>query len=185
MPYSPSPPLCRWHGDRRAAIATVRQAHAATGRGRPLAHAYVLRVVSEYQGFVRDLHDFTGDRLVALSGADPRTARALRAAVSLGRAIDRGNATWRSIGDDFERLGIATGPAHGDAADRRRYAELIALRNALAHANDRQLARLRAAGARDTVTWARSRLPALNRQARALDRLAWSCLAEYDLGEPW
>lgn len=70
--YSMSFPLGRWFGARREAISTLARAHAYLGEvdgpgrpreiGRPVAHAYVLRVVAEFQGFARDLHDLTAER---------------------------------------------------------------------------------------------------------------------------
>jgi hypothetical protein len=67
VPYSRSFPLSRWLGGRREAIEALAQAHAHLGEvdgpgrpleiGRPVAHAYVLRVVAEFQAFARDLHD--------------------------------------------------------------------------------------------------------------------------------
>jgi len=206
MAYSPSIPHWRWAGPRREAILTLAQAHAATGEvdgpgrpreiGRPVGHAYILRVVAEFQAFVRDLHDLAAERVVDLANPDARYRPLLVGAVTEGRFIDRGNADVRSLEQDFRRLGInglrariaerntRWVPATG-RGDQAHYQDLIELRNALAHGNQGQLDRLRARGVADTVTWARSRLPGLDRTARALDRLVWDHIDEIFKSEPW
>jgi hypothetical protein len=99
--------------------------------------------------------------------------------------------------EDFQRLGIGglssrisarnanwqKTPSHrGDGAF---YGDLIELRNALAHGNQRQLERLRRRRVMDTITWARSRLPGLNRIAKALDRVVWDHVRDNFDVEPW
>jgi hypothetical protein len=198
--YSPSPPLRTWLGPRRAAIDVLGEAHAGYRRGGtcpPLAHAYVLRIVAEFQGFARDLHDTAVHRLVVLAGPLPEHTTLLVSAASEGRILDRGNPGIRSLGDDFRRLGLPDlerrvgaanprwGGAGGRRGDRAHYADLLRLRNALAHGNDIQIDALRERGVRDTVTWARSCLPALNRLARALDRITWGHLVDVYGERPW
>ncbi len=207
MPYSKSFPLQRWLGPRRESMEALAQAHAQFGKvggpgrpleiGRPVAHAYVLRVVAEFQGFVRDLHDLGAERLVALSNADLAWQAMLIAATIDGRMIDRGNAGLRSIEEDFRRMGvrrisraIASHNTRWNTAGTRRgdqayYQELIELRNALAHGNQRQVDALRARGVFDRVTWARDRLPGLDRTARALDRVVWDHLHSTFGRSPW
>jgi hypothetical protein len=78
--YSTSLPLMRWTGQRREAIVTLAEAHAAMGVvdgpgrprevGRPVGHAYVLRVVAEFQAYTRDLHDLAAERIVDLANPD-------------------------------------------------------------------------------------------------------------------
>lgn len=164
--------------------------------GRPVAHAYVLRVVAEFQGFVRDLHDLAAERMVDLAGPAVPFRPLLIAAATEGRFIDRGNADVRSIEHDFRRLGISglngrlqtrtsRWAPPNDRGDRTVYQDLIELRNALAHGNQGQLDRLRSRGVADTVTWARRTLPALNRTARALDRTVWDHLRETFASDPW
>lgn len=207
MPYSKSFPLQLWLGPRRDSIQALAQAHAQLGNasgpgrsleiGRPLAHACILRVVAEFQAFVRDLHDLGAARLVALSNADPAWQVMLIAAATEGRMIDGGNAGLRSIEEDFRRIGVrrirqgiashstrwnTTGDRRGDQAF---YQELIELRNALAHGNQRQVDALRTRGIFDRVTWARARLPGLDRTARALDRVVWDHLHSTFGRSPW
>lgn len=116
MAYRPSEPLKRWRGSRANTIAVLASGHAqvgkVTGPGRPLdvskplAHAYVIAVLGEFQGFVRDLHDLAVERLVAGSGATASFVPLLIDGVTAGRGIDRGNATHATIRSDFARLGL-------------------------------------------------------------------------------
>lgn len=163
--------------------------------GRPVAHAYVLRVVAEFQAFVRDLHDLAAERMVEIAQPTAQFRPLLNAAATEGRFIDRGNADIRSIEQDFRRLGLTGLKARLQAlnarwapptgGDRARYQNLIELRNALAHGNQSQLDSLRARGVADTVTWARDSLPALNRTARALDKAVWNHLRQTFGSDPW
>lgn len=207
MGYHESFPLERWHGARREAIDTLAAAHVAMGEvegpgrpleiGRPIAHAYVLRVVAEFQAFSRDLHDLAAEKTVELSGAMPEHRPLLTTATTEGRYIDRGNADLRSLASDFKRIGISGvsrkigaldghwEPAPGRRGDRGYYGDLIELRNCLAHGNQSQLDRLRERGVPDTVTWARKRLPGLDRTASALDRVVWQHLTTSFATDPW
>lgn len=164
--------------------------------GRPVGHAYVLRVVAEFQAFVRDLHDLGAERLVDLAQPQAQFRPLLIAAATEGRLIDRGNADIRSIEQDFRRLGLgglkgrigalnARWDPQVGRGDQAYYQDLIELRNALAHGNQGQLDRLRRRGVADTVTWARNRLGGLGRTARALDRAVWDHLTGTFGTEPW
>ena len=206
MPYAPSVPLLTWLGRRRDAIKAVAAAHAAIGEvagpgrpleaGRPVGNMYVIRVVAEFQGFVRDVYDLAAERTVALAAPDPRYVPLLIEAMTSGRRIDQANADLRGMTQDFRRLGI-TGLAAGIGArnswwsrqtgrsDQAYYQDLIELRNALAHGNQGQVDRLRARGVADTVGWARARLPGLDRTARAVDRVVWDHLVTTFGVEPW
>lgn len=104
-----------------------------------------------------------------------------------GRFIDRGNADIRSLEQDLRRLGLgglkrrigqrnARREWQGGRGDRAYFQDLVELRNALAHGNQTQLDRLRARNAADTVSWARARLPGLDRTAKGLDRIVWDHL---------
>ncbi|MDQ1712403.1 MAG: hypothetical protein QOE45_1853 [Frankiaceae bacterium] len=201
MPYRTSPPLAWWLGARREAIDALRAVHAAVGPsggvGRPLAQAYVIRVVAEFQAFARDLHDLGAELLVTLADLPPRPRYLLTNAATANRLLDRGNADLRCLVHDFGRIGIdalgrqlvSANPRWAGGRDRRGdralYGDLLELRNCLAHGNERQLERLRARGVEDTIVWARARLPALNRLARTLDRILWETLVEIYRKEPW
>lgn len=185
---------------------TLAEAHATMGEvdgpgrprelGRPVGHAYIMRVVAEFQAYARDLHDLAAERIVGLANPDAPYRPLLVAAATEGRLIDRGNADVRSLEYDFRRLGIRGlkarliarnsrwDPASG-RGDQAYYQDLIELRNALAHGNQGQLDRLRARGVADTVTWARARLPGLDRTARALDRVVWDHVVATFGTEPW
>jgi hypothetical protein len=207
--YSPSFPLGRWRTERRAAIDTLAEARAHIGEldgpgrplevGRPLAHAYVVRVVAEFQAFTRDLHDLAAAQIVTGSGAAAAFQPVLIAAATEGRGIDRGNAGMRTLPSDFRRFGLRglngeigkrnaywienqQPPRHGDKAY---YEERIRLRNAVAHGNQTELDELRGDGVLDTVTWARLRLPGLGRMASAMDRTVWDHLTHATGNEPW
>ncbi len=103
--------------------------------------------------------------MVALSNADEASQAMLITAATEGRMIDRGNADLRGMRQDFRRIGvrhvsqgIAGRNTHWDTQESRRggqayYQDLIELRNALAHGNQRQLDQLRARGVSDRVTW--------------------------------
>jgi hypothetical protein len=154
MAYARSIPLNKWLQARREAINTLAAAHAAMGEvdgpgrpleiGRPVGHAYVLRVVAEFQAFVRDLHDLAAERLIDLAEPLAQFRPLLIAAATEGRFIDRGNADVRSIENDFRRLGVRGlkvkiaarnarwTPANG-RGDQAYYQDLVELRNALAH----------------------------------------------------
>jgi hypothetical protein len=191
--------------ERRRNIDTLAAAHAAVGEvdgpgrplqiGRPLGHAYILQIVAEFQGFARDLHDLAVERMVDLSGVLAPYIPLMTEAASLGRQIDSGNAGLRSLQVDFRRVGLhglqgqlaAANPKWSapGGSDKQAYEDLILLRNALAHGNQAQLDELRSRSLADTVTWARQRLPALNRIARKFDRVVWEHLLQSFGQEPW
>jgi hypothetical protein len=207
VPYLRSFPLGRWLGLRREAIDALAQAHAHLGEvggpgrpleiGRPVAHAYVLRVVAEFQAFARDLHDLAAETLVRMTGAAASSQAMLIAAATGGRMIDRGNADLRSLEQDFRRIGVGGissriashsgrwSSAQGWRGEQACYRDLIELRNALAHGNQQQVDRLRSRGVLDTVSWARGRLPGLDRTARALDHVVWDRLHGVFGRNPW
>lgn len=209
MGYTRSFPLTRWLTDRRASIDTLAQAHAQIGElgsrgrplevGRPVAHAYIIRVVAEVQAFARDLHDLGAELLVTSAAPLPGFNALLVSAATEGRQMDRGNADLRTLQSDFRRLGIQGLSGKLDAinpywassdnpprrGDRAFYGDLIQLRNALAHGNQADLDRLRREGVLDTVTWGRARLAGLNRTAKALDRVLWDHLRATFGADPW
>lgn len=204
MPHHDSFPLQRWLGERCAAIDLLATAHqnigdaAGPGRppelGRPLAHAYILRLVAEFQGFARDLHGLAADRLVALTGVAPAHRAELVTAITLDRRLDRGNADLQALRQDFKRIGISelgnqlsTRNQRYWQHDKESLDALIRLRNALAHGNQFDLDQIRArpGNVRDTRSWAQDRLPALNRIAGALDRVVWDHLRQQFAEDPW
>lgn len=202
--YSRSAALEDWFGHRRDELRAVEQAHqqvaqASPGAGRPLgrggdqiAHAFIVRMNAEFQGFVRELHDLAIDALLRASQVPKKHRPPLVNAATDGRRLDQGNAGLDALKRDFRRIGhtgllqnLSTlNPHH--ASDRARYEQLIELRNALAHGNANQLRALVARGIKPTLTWGRQALPSLNRLARALDRSVWNHVAgNYPDIDPW
>lgn len=207
MAHRPSPALEHWQGARREAIDVVALAHArvtavpGAGRsvdvGRPVAHGYVLQVCAQFQGFVRDLHDLATTAVVSAAQAPAGVTSLLTLATMHGRALDRGNASVANMQRDFSRLGISMNSAltrlqprwsrasNGLGGDRTAIGRLLELRNCLAHGNEQELRALRQRGPKDTITWARSTLPALNRTARTMDRIVWEHLVDVIGSDPW
>jgi hypothetical protein len=197
-----SEPLTRWLGPRREAIDNVATGHAKvgdlTGPGRPLdaskplVHAYVLVIVSQFQGFVRDMHDLAVERLLSGSGATVNFLPILTEGIVNARNIDRGNPTHSNIIGDFASLGLSPfdmASRNGRWAtpgDAQQFNRLMALRNALAHGNDDGLRNLLVGGGvQDTVSWSRAQLPVLNRYARPLDHMVWDHLKATTGKVPW
>jgi len=122
----------------------------------------------------------------------------VQAAAVQGRAIDHGNASLTGMTDDFRRIGLhglkgklemanpRWKPAIG-RGDQAAYDDLMQLRSALAHGNERQLDRLRTqpVPVLDTLGWTRARLTGLNRTARTLDKLVWDHLSATLQTKPW
>lgn len=158
---------------------------------KPLAHAYVIGMLSEFQGFVRDLHDLAVERVVSASGAASSFAPILIDGMTAGRGIDRGNATTPTVKADFARIGLSplnlsVHNSRWSSGDATEFDLLVRLRNALGHANEAELRALLASGSvKDTVSWARARLPLLNRYVTALDKLVWDHLVKATGKEPW
>lgn len=137
--------LQRWLKSRSAALDEIEGAHAAIGgssRGRRYAtqqvnHAYAVLLSSQFQGFCRDLHSEAVDHLV--NNVTPAAVQAvLRARMTDGRLLDKGNPNPSNLGADFGRLGMMFW-AELDRCDRRNarrrahLEKLNAWRNAVAH----------------------------------------------------
>ncbi len=157
---------------------------------KPLAHAYVIGIVGEFQGFARDLHDLMVERLVDAAGVSARFVPIMTEGLTRGRGLDRANAGLKTIKDDFARLGLtpldlSTHDSRWTTVDSKEFPLVFQLRNALAHGNERELRQLRASGVLDTVTWARRRLPVVNRVAKSLDHHVWDDLRRMIGTEPW
>src|SRR4051794_33196955 len=141
----PSTSYKRWKTSRIDELKEIEQAHAAvggTGRGRRYAtqqinRAYAVLLASQFQGFCRDLHSESVDYLVATMTPGPMRP-IIRADMTRGRRLDRGNAQPDSIKDDFGRLGIDLWKevlTHDQqcASSRALLEELNRWRNAIAH----------------------------------------------------
>lgn len=102
---------------------------------------------SEFQGFCRDLHDEASAQLIAdRLHADPTFASIVRTLLGSGRKLNRGNASWANVCDDFGRLGIPLAIALRGHSPHRYPTWIAAMdrlnnaRNAIAHDNRLQLA---------------------------------------------
>ncbi len=163
--------------------------------GRAVAHAYVLRVVAEFQAFVRDLHDLAAERMIELAQPQAQFRPLLIAAATEGRFIDRGNADVRSVEQDFRRLGIAglngrlqvrndRWARQNGRGDRAVYQELIELRNALPR--EPGPARPAAPPRRGRHCDMGTANPSGAQSRRAcLDRTVWDHLRETFKSDPW
>ena len=201
MPYKRSLPLKHWLDARRKVIDTLASGHAHVGgiasggpgrpldESKPLAHAYLIVAVGQFQGFARDLHDLTITRLIDASGASGGFKSILTDGMTNGRGIDRGNATNGTMKSDFTGIGVPFDLSPYDAHwanDKGAFETLIRFRNTLAHGNQKDLDNLLVGGTvKDTVSWARSQLPVLNRYARAMDKRVWDHLSTTTRKDPW
>ena len=212
MAYTMSFAHRRWIDKRRPAIDELEFTQPAipkSGCGRfsqhdllrAIAHAHAVRVVAEFQGFARDLHNVAAECVVVLAGTASQHQALLIRNIKEGRMLDSGNPTFENIQRDFKRVGIGdlrarvekhdpswkaagrgTARMAGDAASLE---NLIQLRNSIAHGNDGQLIRLRTKGIRGTLKWTKGQLPALYRIVIALDRSVWDYFKEEFGQEPW
>lgn len=167
----------------------------APGRRRRMAAvnaALVLRLAAEFQGFVRDLHDEACDVFVAwIAPGNTIVQQVTDGMLRFERALDRGNATPGAIGRDFGRLGLRIW-GEMNVSDRRARGlnqsleRLIAVRNALAHADDAKLAALREMGCGVLLgtfhRWRRD----LDELARMLDAEVGSWIGKaFNRESPW
>jgi hypothetical protein len=203
--YRRSPALAEWRGPRRANIEELIRAHATVGNvgpgagpGRPpkvgteqLNEALVLRLMAEFQGFVRDLLDLATIKVVRGSGCGPAYQAQIIAAMTRNRMIDRGNPHLDTIKEDLTRLGLKTvgqqlagkNPSH--PADVARLRQLVSLRNALAHDDQDQLRTLSRSGVRATKQYVIISRACVGRIAQALDKVVWEHLLAQFSTDPW
>ena len=130
--------------------------------------------------------------MVAASEATPPYQTRLTGAITEGRAIDRGNASVRSIQTDFRRLGLAgmigrigSVQPRWSTGDRQTFEGLLDLRNSFAHGNATERQALRRRGILDTISWTKRTLTTLNRTPRAMDRVVRERLVQATGAEPW
>lgn len=187
-----------WCSGRAGELDRMEGVHSqitGSGAGRRwdaehLNGAIIARVVAEFQGFCRDLHDEAVDHVVSCSGInDPGLLALTRAAFIRGRDLGTGNPTWNSLKNDFQRLEMSL-QVDLDARFKRspdwrkRLGEAIYARNAVVHADEIKLLKCRKRGdltLRRARTW-RSSLGAL---ASGMDRVAGAHLTELTGVSPW
>jgi hypothetical protein len=180
----PSSALKRWQSEQSHKLDDLEVAHKALGGSKPgrryltqLNHAYLVMLAAQWQDFCRRLHLEAVDAIVR--AVQPATVQAaVRASLTLGRSLDRGNATARAIGDDFGRFGTMRFWDLVDRQDRRnvkrrhRLQQLHRWRNAVAHqdfhwsSDDRRLLTGTNGSLDDVRAWRES----CNALAQAMDR---------------
>ncbi|MGQ0464789.1 MAG: hypothetical protein ACT4QG_05670 [Sporichthyaceae bacterium] len=181
-----------WSGARAAGLDRLLLAHravAGAGPGRrwitvELNHALIVRLASEFQGFCRELHDETAEALLAAKvPTDREFASVVAFLLGTGRRLDRGNASWGNVCDDFARFGLSLAdllrarqpsryPAWTRTMDR-----LNAARNAIAHDDRAGLVQCAAVEALTLETFRRWRRN-LDAIARAMDAVIGAYLTE-------
>lgn len=139
--------LGRWTTDRTTRLNNLLASHRAVsgshvGRRRStekINHALILRLASEFQGFVRDLHDECVEVVIIDGASSAQFVTIARASLRRSRKLDSGNANWANICDDFSRFGVSLS-SELRARNARRYvswvqklSRLNAARNAIAH----------------------------------------------------
>lgn len=137
-----------WQGRRAARLDNLVASHRAISGATPgrkwlteeLNHALILRLAAEFQGYCRNLHDEAIWHLVETTVPSTHPVNAiLRSAMQERRQLDRGNATWSNLLEDFARLGSALKEDLRDAYPGRydgwvlRLDQLNYARNALIH----------------------------------------------------
>ncbi|MBB6406179.1 HEPN domain-containing protein [Arthrobacter sp. AZCC_0090] len=191
--------LQSWNTERAEHLNALREVHSnLTGgrRGRQWAteqlnHALIARLISEFQGFSRDLHDeaidFIFQEAVATS---PSIEPILRSGLLNRRGLDTGNPTLTNLASDFSKLGLtafrARLGAHNSAAESW-LADLSSLneaRNAIAHGDDVKLAHVLQTH-RLTQETARRWRTSLNRLARGMDSIVGAYLKSLTGKKPW
>lgn len=154
--------ISAWRGTRTNHLDQLEEAHAALrtgGAGRQwkteqINLAMLVRLTSEFQGFARDLHDEAADTLaVGLAAGDLAVESVLRGAFIRERTVDKGNPHPSGLAKDFLALGLQLWPqlrsVSADAPEWNvRLGRLVETRNAIAHDNAVQLAKVEADGMR-------------------------------------
>ncbi|MBJ7287989.1 hypothetical protein [Williamsia sp.] len=150
-----------WRTSRADDLDRMEAIHRAltgpgSGRRRQTEHingAVISRVLAEFQGFCRDLHNEAVDHVVSCSGiTDPGLLALTRAAYLRGRLLDQGNPTWKVLIADFGRVELdlkKTIKTHYPERHKTWLAQLDSLtytRNAVAHADEIKLLACRSRG---------------------------------------
>jgi hypothetical protein len=196
----PSDAYADWSGQRQVRLAELFAAHATiggSGRGRrwrtaQLNWALTLRIAGEFQGYARDLHTLAvGHFVTSVAQGNTALSNVLQIQFTTNRALDRQNATPSSLGSDFGRFGLELWPTLRVANARalRWQASLEALnkaRNAIAHANEDELASLGVAGYPMRLTTIKIWHRDLERLAGTMDDVVSDYLDRLlGTGRPW
>ncbi|MGV9971129.1 hypothetical protein [Nocardia beijingensis] len=182
----------RWNGDRRKALDSLESAHTAvTGgrRGRQYATEHLnlalfVSLAAEFQGFCRDLHDEAAEAIASQVGAPGDAVVVLfRSALTRARGLDKGNAQPGALGNDFYILDIPLWDdleAKYPTRKKQWNATLTSLneaRNAIAHRNDDQLAKVKLKHPLNLATFRRWR-SSLNGAAAGFDYVVGAYLKD-------
>jgi hypothetical protein len=169
-----------------------RRALADEQINRQINAALVLQLSAEFQGFARELYDELADAVLReVAGAEPGVRIMLQRYLDQTRALDRGNAHPGALGSDFARFGIKLWPCMIEK-DRRTTARqthldrLNTARNAIAHSDEAELAKLRQEGFGITLATMRTWRQALDQLTLGMDAvLADHFAAEFGDRQPW
>lgn len=186
--------LQRWETERARVLDQVEAAHRSLGgyaRGRryttqQLNRAYTLLLSSQFQGFCRDLHSEAVDH-IASSASGSAMQSLLRAALTQGRKLDKGNPNPGNLGADFGRLDLAFWDAVRRAdlrnvTRRQRLEDLNEWRNAIAHDDfDAQVLGRSTLRLDDVRTWR----GACKGLARSFDRVLSQHIRAFAGRSPW
>jgi hypothetical protein len=173
----------------------VHSAITGSDRGRRwdsehLNFAIIARLVAEFQGFARDLHDEAVVHVVDCLGiTDPGLRAMTRAAYIRDRELNKGNPTWNALKNDFQRLDVRL---QYDIDQRYRRAEqwrsrldaVLYARNAIVHADESKLLKCRERGD-FTLHRARQWRSALGALASGMDRVIGAHLELLTGVKPW
>lgn len=189
--------LKAWQTDASVSLGEVLKAHkrlGGTGPGKraltEINYAYTMRLAAHFQGFARTLHSAAASAIVA-GIPDPTLRLVMQQQLTVGRLLDKGNATGSNIGSDFGRFGFkfwdeVKARRKLNAGRKTRLDQLLEWRNGIAHDD---LARRRAAG---TLVPATMTLAAGTTWRQALDNLAVSFdevvadqVENFGLPRPW
>jgi hypothetical protein len=192
--------LTTWRTVRSHRIDELLSAHAAVGGQGPgrrwrtsqLNNALTLLLAAEFQGFARDLHDVVSSTFALwAAGGNARLEEVIRARLREGRQLDRGNAQPASLGSDFGRFGfdVWASLASRDPATATHQVHLEKLndaRNAIAHADNAKLQRLRTEGYPMTLATFRTWRQSMDGLAGTLDAETADRLANlFGQPAPW
>lgn len=189
--------LSLWNSTRSDRLDELEDAHttvAGPGPGRKwrteqLDRAYVLAIVSEFQGFCRDLHTQSAAAIAA--PVPVRTRAVVDSNLTFGRKLDRGNPNGGNLGSDFGRFGFDFWDEveDVDARNKRRRERLeqaLIWRNSIVHADripqpQRQLLE----NTKPTLYWGRRWRRALGSLAPCMDRVVVAHLQTLLGQSPW
>ena len=139
--------LEKWENERQASLDELEAAHRAlggTGPGRRVTtqqinQAYTVLLVSQFQGFCRDLYSNCVKSVVSI--VEPATCQGTcEGALMFNLKLNIGNPNSGNLGSDFGRFGIRFWPKiyeldTRNSARKSRLNELCHWRNAIAHQN--------------------------------------------------